>query len=147
MAEREWEFTSPWLSVPSLDRRLFQVGEKTLKVGSYKFMSSWVMPSKSCMVEPLPFSLVCFPGPAPCCSVDACACFPFLAHCPGCRVHCFGWLSTVSLWSVFLVLLYLLAWKQLEKCRCFAVEQAGRCSMYRSSVLVGYFPFLCSLQN
>lgn len=88
---------------------------------------------------------MCFLGPALCCSLKASVYFPFLACCPGCWMHCFGWLSAQSLWSVFPVL-YLMAWKQLKKHRCFFVGWAGRCSVYRSNLLLGFSPFSVALK-
>jgi len=41
----------------------------------------------------------CFLGPAQCYSLKASVYFPFLAYCPGCGMHCFGWLSAQSLIS------------------------------------------------
>ena len=98
------------------------------------------MPSKPCVVEPLPFSLHVFLVEPHVALWRPLFTFPFWLITLACRVPCFGWLSAQSLWSVFPVL-YLLAWKQLKKCRCFSVEWAGRYSVYRSNLLLGFALF------
>lgn len=97
------------------------------------------MPSSSCVVEPLPFSLHVFLVQPYVALWRPLFTFPFwlaalAAECivlDGCQ-H--------TLWSVFPVL-YLMTWKQLKKHRCFSVGWAGRCSVYRSNLLVGFLPF------
>lgn len=99
------------------------------------------MPSSSCVVKPLPFSLHVFLVQPNVTLWRPLFTFPFwlIALAAECIVldgfqH--------SLWSLFPVL-YLLAWKQLKKCRCFFIEWAGRHSVYRFSLLLGFSP--CSV--
>lgn len=102
------------------------------------------MPSSSCVVKPLPFSLHVFLVQPNVTLWRPLFTFPFwlIALAAECIVldgfqH--------SLWSLFPVL-YLLAWKQLKKCRCFFTEWAGRCSVYRSSLLLGFSPYSVALK-
>lgn len=97
------------------------------------------MPSKACVVEPPSFSLHVFLVQPHVALWRTLFTFPFwlIALAAECIVldGCQQW----SLWSVFPVL-YLLAWKELKKHRCFSVEWAGRHCMCRSNLLLGFFP-------
>lgn len=80
-------------------------------------MAKWVIPSSSCVVKPLPFSLHVFLVQPNVTLWRPLFTFPFWLI--ALAVECIvldGFQH--SLWSLFPVL-YLLAWKQLKKCRCF----------------------------